>query len=469
MASRIRGILAIGLKSSIFPDPMTQAPPAAPPSPTGAVNVRLGIMMFLEFFVWGAWYVTTGPYMATSGMADQIGNAYSVGPIAAIISPFFLGLIADRFFSSERVLGVMHLLGGLVMFLAPQTAGWMFIGILLLHMLFFMPTLGLTNTVAFHHIVNGQKVFPIIRVFGTIGWILAGWTISLLAFDQSANQYYVAGAAAVVLGIYSFTLPHTAPPLRGERVTIGSVVGLDALRLFRSPSYAVFIAASLLICIPLALYYSFAATFATASGAFNAGIDPATGEPIARTGFYMSFGQVSEVVFMLAMPLFFARLGVKWMLAVGMAAWVLRYGLFAGAAESSTSVAYLLILGGILLHGICYVFFFVTGQIYTDEQSGPKIRGQAQGLLVLVTQGVGMLIGAQLGQRLFNRTVTGTEGWSTFWIYPAVMAAVVMVLFILFFRQRRPEEDASMDRGFEVAPADAARGPHEAGLPPVDR
>ncbi len=448
----------------IFAGRMSQHPVDADFHPEGpaAVNVRLGIMMFLEFFVWGAWYVTTGPYMVAAGMDNQIGNAYSVGPIAAIISPFFLGLIADRFFSSERVLGVMHLIAGAAMFIVPETAGWMFIGVLLLHMLCFMPTLGLTNTVAFHHIVNAQKAFPIIRVFGTIGWIAAGWTISFLGFDQSPNQYYVAGGAAIALGLYSFSLPHTPPPLKNEQVTIGSVLGLDALQLFRSPSYAVFIGASLLICIPLALYYSFAATFAATSGAFG------TGDNV-NVGFYMSFGQISEVVFMVAMPLFFARLGVKWMLAVGMAAWVLRYGLFAGAAESSTSVAYLLILGGILLHGICYDFFFVTGQIYTDEQSGPKIRGQAQGLLVLVTQGVGMLIGAQLGQRLFNRTVTAGEGWTTFWIYPTVMAGIVMFLFILFFRQRKPGEPGVPDRGFEPIPtADIARGPHEAGLPPVD-
>jgi nucleoside transporter len=434
-----------------------------PRSPAGpsAVNVRLGIMMFLEFFVWGSWYVSTGPYMVAAGMDSQIGNAYSVGPIAAIISPFFLGLIADRFFSSERVLGVMHLLAGAAMFLAPETAGWAFIGILLLHMLCFMPTLGLTNTVAFHHIVNAQKAFPLIRVFGTLGWIVAGIVIWLLGFAESAGQYYVTAAAALALGVYSFTLPHTPPPLKGEQVTLGSVLGLDALHLFRSPSYAVFIGASLLICIPLAVYYSFAAAFASAMGVFG------TGEE-SQVTLYMTLGQISEVGFMLLMPLFFARLGVKWMLGVGMAAWVVRYGLFAGAAESSGSAAYLLILGGIVLHGICYDFFFVTGQIYTDEQSGPRIRGQAQGLLVLVTQGVGMLIGAQLGQRVFNRTVTAGEGWTTFWLYPCAMAGVVMVLFLIFFRERGKGEEVP-ERGFEpIAPAEYARGPHEGGLPPVD-
>lgn len=439
-----------------------------PPAVPAAVNVRLGVMMFLEFFVWGSWYVSTGPYMAASGtaMTARIGDAYSVGPIAAIISPFFLGLIADRFFSSERVLGVMHLLAGLAMLLAPQAAGWLFVGVLLLHMLCFMPTLGLTNTVAFHHIVNGQKVFPLIRVFGTLGWIVAGIVIGLLGYGESAKQYYVTAGAAMLLGVYSFTLPHTPPPLKGERVTVGGVLGLDALRLFARPSYAVFIGASLLICIPLAVYYAFAATFATAMGVFG------TGEQ-SRVTLYMTLGQASEVLFMIAMPLFFARLGVKWMLAVGMAAWALRYGLFAGAAESGTSVAYLLILGGIVLHGICYDFFFVTGQIYTDEVSGPKIRGQAQGLLVFVTQGVGMLIGAQIAQRLFNRTVIGGEGWTTFWLIPCGMAGLVLVLFVMFFHERKTNGPDTPERGFEpVTTADlaaAAGASYEGGLPRMDR
>ena len=439
---------------STDPVPLDYRTPAGPAPGGMVVNIQLGVMMFLEFFIWGSWYVSTGPYMATSGpeMIARIGDAYSVGPLAAIISPFFLGLIADRYFSSERVLGVMHLLGGAAMLIAPQTGGWWFVGVLLLHMLCFMPTLGLTNTVAFHHIVNGQKVFPLIRVFGTLGWIVAGVLLGLLGFGESAKQYYITAGAAFALGLYSFTLPHTPPPLRGERVTLAGVLGLAALRLFAQPSYAIFILASLLICVPLAVYYAFAATFATAMGVFG------TGEE-SRVTLYMTLGQASEVLFMIAMPLFFARLGVKWMLAVGMAAWALRYGLFAGAAESTESVAYLLILGGIVLHGICYDFFFVTGQIYTDEVSGPKVRGQAQGLLVLVTQGVGMLIGAQIAQRMFNRTVSGEEGWATFWLIPCGMAGVVLILFVLFFHDRRRREDEAPARGFEVFPAPDSEDP----------
>ncbi len=437
-------------------------PQTSPSTPTPAgpplVNARLSAMMFLEFFVWGSWYVSTGPYMLKSGMADQIGNAYSVGPVAAIISPLFLGLVADRFFASERVLGLMHLLAGATMFAAPGLAGWAFIGVLLLHMLCFMPTLGLTNTVAFHHIVNGQKTFPLVRVFGTLGWIVAGVLIGLLGLTESPNQYYITGTAAVLLGVYSFTLPHTPPPLKGAPVSVSSALGLDALKLLTRTDYAVFIGASLLLCIPLAVYYSFAASFATESGVFGAGEQN-------KVALYMTAGQASEVIFMLLMPVFFARLGVKWMLLAGMGAWVVRDGLFAGGAESTGSVAFLLILGGIALHGICYDFFFVAGQIYTDEQSGPKIRGQAQGFLVLVTQGVGMLIGAQIAQRVFNRTVSGAEGWATFWLLPAGMAAVVAVLFLLFFRGRKADGDAP-DRGFEVV--SKSRGPAEAGLPPVN-
>lgn len=394
-----------------------------------AVGTRLSIMMFLQFFIWGAWYVTVGNYMNAHDMADMIKWAYSVGPLAAIVSPFFLGMIADRFFATEKVLGVMHLLGGAAMFLAPTMAekgSDIFVIVLLVHMLCYMPTLGLTNTLAFHNITNQEKQFPIIRVFGTIGWIAANWVVSAwLHADKEAMQFYVTGGACVLLGFYSFMLPHTPPPAKGKSVSFGEVLGLGALKQLASVPFFVFLVSSFLICIPLAAYYAFAPVFADAAGLE----DPA---------FNMSFGQISEVFFMFVMPFFFVRLGVKWMLLVGMAAWVLRYGLFSMGAPDG--IAWM-IMGGILLHGICYDFFFVTGQIYTDKKASPEVRGQAQGLLVLVTQGLGMVIGAQLSGWLFEKYVSG-EGealrasYQTFWLIPCIAAGAVMLLFFLLFHDR---------------------------------
>lgn len=402
----------------------------------GVVFTQLSVMMFLQFFVWGAWYVTMGPYMNANGMDGKIALAYTVGPIAAIISPFFLGMIADRFFSSERVLAAMHILGGVFLCLAPLAAErseTLFIVAILAHMLCYMPTLGLTSSLAMHNMTNSEKQFPMIRVFGTIGWIVANLVISQLGYDTSANMFYLAGGAAVALGVFSFTLPHTPAPSKGKPFSINDALGLDALVLLKRRSFAVFCICSFLVCIPLSAYYAYAGTFVGDMGI----------EKIAQT---MSIGQMSEIVFMLVMPFFFIRLGVKWMLAVGMLAWVVRYALFAGAANDQ--IAWM-IISGIALHGICYDFFFVTGQIYVDNESGPKIRGQAQGFFVLLTQGIGMLIGAQLMGVIFNQQqddVTKIVDWKTLWMYPAVFALVVLIIFVLLFKHKKPtmtEEEVS--------------------------
>ena len=403
----------------------------------GIVGVQLSVMMFLQFFVWGAWYVTMGPYMADRGMDPMIKWAYTVGPIAAIASPFFLGMIADRFFSTERVLCAMHLLGGVFLCLAPMAAeksSELFVVAILAHMLCYMPTLGLTSSLAMHNMTNSEKQFPLIRVFGTIGWIAANWVISTLVFDKSPNMFYVAGSSGILLGVLSFFLPHTPAPAKGSAFSVRDALGLDSLVLLKSRSFAVFCVCSFLVCIPLSAYYAYAGQFAGEMGF----------EKIAQT---MSFGQISEILFMLIMPLCFMRLGVKWMLAVGMLAWVVRYGLFAGAAIDQTAW---MVVGGIVLHGICYDFFFVTGQIYVDNEAGSKIRGQAQGFFVLLTQGLGMLIGAQLIGRLVESktdTVTGSIDWQTVWMYPAGFALVVLVVFVLLFSAKK---QVSMDHGDQV-------------------
>lgn len=438
------------------------------------VMVRLGIMMFLQFFIWGAWYVSMTGFINRSEMAGLTGAAYTVGPLAAILAPFFLGMIADRFFSSQNVLGTLHLLGAVFLFLTPAMAGAFqlaappedaslfykivlhdlpayvqpFTLLLLLHMLCYMPTLALTTSLSFQNLQNQEKQFPVVRVLGTIGWIVGNIAVSFLpGKDQSPWQFYMAGGAAALLGLYSFTLPNTPPPLKGKKTTVGQIFGTDSLRLFRSPSYSVFILCSFLICIPLAGYYAEARNFVADKGAVIN--DSAT--------FTMSLGQMSEVLFMLIMPVFFVRLGVKWMLIAGMGAWVLRYGLFAAAAEAGDQVFWMIILG-VLLHGICYDFFFVTGMIYVDKKSPPAIRNQAQGFLVLVTQGLGLGLGAKL---FFAHVLMQTEGqppqkdWYTIWLYPAIFAAAVLAVFIIFFWDRvRVEDKAEMtDAEEELAPA----------------
>ncbi len=307
---------------------------------------------------------------------------YSVGPIAGMIAPFFVGMVADRFFAAQKVLGAMHLLGAAAMFFAttnmksaspsPSTINYLFFA----HMLAYFPTLALTNTIAMKCMTNSEKEFPGIRVLGTIGWIAAGLSLTAMKFDTSINMFYLTIAASALLGLFSFALPHTPPTATGP-VRMGQILGLDAFSLLKNRSYLVFMLSSMLICIPLAFYYQ-----------ITSRVVEMVGLPIGQT---MSYGQMSEIFFMLVMPLFFARLGVKWMLAVGMLAWVVRYALFAlGAADDVRWM----IIGGIVLHGICYDFFFVTGQIYTDQAAPKEVRAQAQGMLVLFTLGIGMWIGA---------------------------------------------------------------------------
>jgi len=397
-------------------------------------NARLAAMMFLQFFVWGAWYTTVAVYMSNHGMANLTHWPYTVNPVAAIVAPFFLGLIADRYFATEKVLAVLHLLGGVVMLLVPGASGapLVFILLLLVYNLCYMPTLGLANSLAFHHITDQEKQFPLIRVFGTVGWIVAGLLISFVLSgftselpEQTALPLYMTAIGSIALGLYSLTLPHTPPPGAGRKVSFRSIAGLDALDQLGSRPFYVFIASSMLICIPLAAYYNFTQIFLEAAGFRN----------IAGT---QTLGQMSEVIFMVLMPVFFARLGVKWMLVVGMGAWAVRYALFAMGAPDAVRW---MILGGVVLHGICYDFFFVTGQIYVDKKSTPEVRGQAQGFLVLVTYGVGMLIGAQVAGNVYNAFLgqqehLTLEQFQQFWMIPAAFAVLVLLFFATTFNDK---------------------------------
>lgn len=437
------------------------------------IRTQLSVMMFAQFFIWGAWYVTAPNYLGTIGFkAEDFGWTYSVGPIAGMISPFFVGMIADRFFPAQRVLGAMHILGAAVMYgatllmksAAPSAD---LINLALFgYTLTFFPTLALTNTLAMKNMTSPEKEFPGIRVFGTIGWIVAGLALSWVGWDKSIAMFHLTAAAALFLGLYSFTLPHT-PPVATGRVSARQILGLDALVLLRNRSYLIFMVCSMLICIPLAFYYQITSRIVEMSDL-----------PIGQT---MSYGQMSEIFFMLVMPLFFIRLGVKWMLAAGMLAWVARYALFALGAPSG--VRWMIILG-ILLHGICYDFFFVTGQIYTDRVAPQAIRAQAQGLLVLFTLGLGMAIGAKVAgeieaqhtpaqsrsfaekvvahtaeiERLqaagsdpasavriaqleqekaqFRRDELRAIEWRPLWGKPAIFAGLILLLFLFLFNEK---------------------------------
>ncbi len=391
-------------------------------------RIKLSTMMFLEFFIWGSWFVTMGTYLGKNLLSDgiQIGTAYSTQSLGAIVAPFIIGLIADRFFAAQKILGVLHLVGGVLLWFASTSLNFeSFFPFILGYMIAYMPTLALVNSISFKQLQNPEKEFPAIRVFGTIGWIVAGIIIGWLNWEQNGNlilTFKVASVASVILGLFSFVLPHTPPVKKGEKTTLGDILGLDAIGLLKNKSFLMFFIASIAICVPLSFYYNFTNPFLN-----EVGMKAAAGVQV--------LGQVSETLFMILMPLFFVRLGVKKMLAIGMIAWVLRYLFFAfGNADSN----YWMLIGGIVLHGICYDFFFVTGQIYTDRLAGDRFKSAAQGFITLATYGVGMLIGSFISGMVVDKYVVGAgHDWYNIWIIPAGIAAVVAILFLLFFSDKK--------------------------------
>ena len=407
-------------KSADSPDPSVVSHGTSlgiPPT----VRSQLSVMMFLQYFVWGAWSVPLGTYLGEvlGFQGQEIGLVFGTTAVAAMISPFFVGMVADRYFATERLLAALHTVGGVLLLTASiQTAFSSFYLVLLLYALCYMPTLALTNSISFHQMRDPSVEFPPIRVLGTIGWIVAGLIVGFLRLEDTARPMQIAAAVSVGLGLYCLVLPHTPPTKVAKTVTTRDVLGLDALKLLRAPAFAVFVLGSFLVCIPLQFYYAFANPFLNEIGVINA-----AGK--------MTLGQMSEIAFMLTMPWFFRRLGVKGMLLVGMAAWVTRYALF---AYGDNAAMVWMLYGGILLHGICYDFFFVTGQIYVDKKAPPEVRAAAQGLIAFVTLGVGMFIGSWLSGTVVDLYVEADgHAWDRIWLVPAVCAAAVLILFAVFF------------------------------------
>ena len=402
------------------------------------ITARLSIMMFLQFFIWGGWFVTLGTFLANTLEASggQIGMAFSTQSWGAIIAPLIVGLIADKYFNAERILGVLHLLGAALMYMMYQADSFAaFYPYVLGYMIAYMPTLALVNSVSFGQMADPSKEFGKIRVWGTIGWIVAGLMISYvfswdakqaIADGMLRNTFMLCAIASLVLGIFSFTLPATPPKAKGEKTTLGDLLGFDALALLKDRNFLVFFLSSVLICIPLAFYYQNANPFLT-----EIGVENATGK--------MTLGQVSEVLFMLLLPVFLNRFGIRLTLLIGMAAWVLRYVLFAFGGPDDT--LFMLIIG-IALHGICYDFFFVSGQIYTNAKANDRIKSAAQGLITLATYGVGMLIGFWVaGQITDEYVIAEGHNWQSIWLFPAAFAFVVLVLFVLLFKSEKVSTD----------------------------
>ena len=395
--------------------------------------INLSIMMFTLFFLWGAWYTMMGSFMKERGLQDYIGWAYSVAPIAAMITPFFMGVFADRFINAEKLQGILLLLSGAFiciapLFAAPET-GTIYIALLLAHTLCFMPTLGLSNTICLKHLANSERDYPIVRVFATLGWIVAGLVVSFVfQAEKTAVQFYVASAAAIVVGIHSFFLPATQPPAQGKPVRISELYGADTLPYFKKFPFAVFMFTSLLACVAMMPYWALGSPFLNQLG-------------IQRSGAFLTYGQMAELLVLgLILPFFIRRFGIKWTMLIGLTSWIIRFVLFSSAASSSGTAMIAMLFIGVILHGFSYDFVFVSGYLYVDRHVHQDVRAQAQGLLVVFTQGIGLFLSSQIFVNLVYAPMITKEDsldtWKTFWLTPVLYLIVVLVAFAFLFRER---------------------------------
>jgi nucleoside transporter len=396
-----------------------------------ALKLKLSVFMFLQYFIWGAWYVSLGVYLGQTlkFSGEQIGLTYGAFALGAVISPFIIGLIADRYFASEKILAFLGIIGGGLMWLLPQMTQFnQFYPVLLLYCVTFVPTLALGNSLSLHHLANPKVDFPQVKTLSSVGWIGGLVALNFLSKAESAFQFYLAGAASVLLGIYSLTLPHTPPKKTGANVTMGEILGLDALALLKRPAFSVFILCMFLICIPLYFYFVNLGAYLTELRWENM---------LVKT----SLAQVSDVVFFLLLPFFLRRFGYKWTVFLGMACWVLRYFLLAQSVTAGASQAAFIFIA-ILLHGACYDFLFIAGMLYVDDQSSERVRGAAQGLIALILWGVGGWVGTYLagkvqGEHVIPANAQGlTHDWAAIWMWPAWGSLAVLIFFLLAFHDR---------------------------------
>ncbi|MFZ9401083.1 MAG: MFS transporter, partial [Opitutales bacterium] len=347
--------------------------------------------------------------------------AYGTTAIGALVSPFLIGVIADRYVPAQRLLGVLHLLGAaLLWWISQQTTFGVFYPSLIVYTLTYMAGHGLINTITLAHAPNPAKWFPIVMAAASAGWIAAANVVNFAGLADNKGMFTLACGVAVAIALYSFTLPDTPPKGDAGPVSAGKLLGLDALKLFNDRSFAVFMFCSFLICIPLSFYFTW-------TGAFLSEMN------VANYASKMTLGQISEVGFLLLLPLLLPVLGAKRIMIIGMAAWAARFALFAYFHEQPTATW--MVLGGILLHGMCYDFIFVMGRMYVDKAAGDGLRASAQGLHAVFTLGAGMFVGSWLsGVVAQHYTANNVHDWKSIWLVPAIMSAVLIPIFLALFR-----------------------------------
>ena len=399
-----------------------------------SLRFRLSLMMFLNYFVWGCWYVTLGTYLTANlkFTGTQAGAVFGTSALAAMISPVLVGLVADRYFPPARVMAMLHLAGAILLYLISRTTTfWPVYSLMLAYCLCFFPTIGLTNAITLRVLTDAGRDFPLIRVFATIGWIAIGLTIGSLGIETTPVPFLLAAGVSVLIGLFCFTLPATSPSGGSQPATLRTALGLDAWVMLKERSYLVFAVGSVMACIPLTFYFSFTNAFLNEAGVRNA-----AGK--------MTIGQASEVGVMLLMPLIFRRATVRHILIIGLVAWSIRYFLLAfGNAGSGMWMFY----AAILVHGVCYDFFFMTGQLYTDQVAPAHLRNAAQGLITFLTYGVGMFIGSLLSGRALDAFTTNVNGaitrnWFGFWTVSSAGSFVLVLLVLVFFRTNHRIEAA---------------------------